>query len=83
MENRGSTDRAEPEYELRSLVPDPNVFSGGANDPERRAKTGQRGKDAAGSLLAGEAVADAYPAGFALNLNAQLSAGAGGSSGWH
>src|SRR6516165_7883197 len=76
VEYRRATNRAEPEGEFCSLVPDAQVFGGGAEDREGSRKPGQRCKDTAGSLLAGEAVADADH-GFALHLNAQLSAAAG------
>jgi hypothetical protein len=77
------TDRAEPESEPGSLIPDANVFGGGTEDFERRGEAGQCCEDTAGSLLAGEAVANANSAGLAFDLNAQLPAGTRGGSGRH
>src|SRR6267378_1259593 len=51
--------RAEPESELRSVVPDTHVFGGGAEDLERRSEARERREHTAGPALAGEAVADA------------------------
>jgi hypothetical protein len=75
VEDRGPADRAEPESELGALIPDPNVFGGAAEDFERSGEARQRCEDAAGSLLTGEAVANADSARFAFDFNAQLSAG--------
>jgi hypothetical protein len=75
--------RAEPESEPGSLIPDANVFRGGTEDFERSGKAGQGREDAAGSSLAGEAVANANSSGLAFDLNAQLPAGTRGGSGRH
>src|ERR1700733_5903412 len=78
-----AANRAEPEGEPRALIPDPNMFGGVAIDPERCIKASERRENAAGSTLAGEAVADAHAARLALDLNAQLPAGTGCGSGRH
>ena len=83
VKDRGPADRAEPESELRPLVADADIFGGGAEDLEWSGKAGECSEDAAGPLLTCEAVADANPARFALDLNAQLAAGARGGSRWH
>ena len=83
VEDRSPTDRAEPEDELGSLIPDTNVFGRGTEDLERSREAGQCCEDTAGPLLAGEAVANAYSSWFALDLNAQLSAGTRSCSGRH
>src|SRR5580698_4663215 len=72
-----AANRAEPEGELRALIPDPNMLGGVAIDPERRSEACERRENAAGPALAGEAVADAHAARLALDLNAQLPAGTG------
>jgi len=53
VENCCPADRAEPECELGSLIPDTNVFGGGTEDFERSGETGQCREDTAGPLLAG------------------------------
>jgi hypothetical protein len=83
VEDGSSTNRAEPEYELRSLIADANVLGGGTEDFERSGEAGQRCEDTAGPLLAGEAMAEADSSWFAFDLNAQLSARARGCSGRH
>jgi hypothetical protein len=75
VEDGRSTNGAEPEFELGSLIPDANVLGGRAEDFERSRETGQRREDTTGPLLAGEAVANANALWFALDLNAQLSTG--------
>ena len=80
VEDGSPTDWAEPEYELGSLIPDTDVFGRGTEDFERSRETGQCCEDAAGPLLAGEAVAKANSSRFAFDLNTQLSAGARGCS---
>ena len=83
VEDGSPTNRAEPEYELGSLIPDANVFGGGTKDFERSREAGQCCEDTAGPLLAGEAVANADASWFAFDLNAQLSAGARRCPGRH
>jgi hypothetical protein len=83
VEDGRPTGRAKPEYEPGPLIPDTDVFGGGTENFERGRKTGQCREDTAGSSLAGEAVANANSARFALDLNSQLSAGARGCSGRH
>jgi len=83
VEDSSSTNWAKPEYESCSLIPDTDVFGGGTEDFEWSREAGQCCEDAAGPLLTGEAVANANSTGFALDLNAQLSAGARGCSGRH
>ena len=68
------TNGAKPEDELGTLVPDTNVFGGIAKDLEGRVEAGQCREHTAGSLLAGETVADANASWLALNSNSQLSA---------
>jgi hypothetical protein len=80
MEDSSPANRAEPEYELGSFIPDSNVLGGGTEDFERSGEARQCCKDTAGPLLAGEAVANANSSWFAFDLNAQLSAGASGCS---
>jgi hypothetical protein len=74
VEDGSSTNGAEPEDELGTLVPDTNVFGGVAKDLEGRVEAGQCGEHTAGPLLAGEAMADANASWLALNSNPQLSA---------
>jgi hypothetical protein len=69
VEYGSPTDRAKPEYKLGSVIPDTNVFGGGAEDFERRGEAGQRREDSAGPLLAGEAMAEANPPWFAMDLD--------------
>ena len=83
VEDGSPTDRAEPEYELGSLIADTDVFGGGTEDFERSREAGQCCEDTAGPLLAGEAMAKADSSWFAFDLNAQLPAGTRGCSGRH
>ncbi len=83
VEDGSPTDRAEPEDELGSLIPDTNVFGRGTEDFEWSREAGQCCEDTARPLLAGEAVANANSLWLAFDLNAQLSAGARGCSGRH
>ena len=75
VEDGSTTNWAEPESELGSLIPDTDVFGGGTEDFERSREAGQCCEDTAGPLLAGEAVANATSSWLAFDLNAQLSAG--------
>ena len=75
VEDRRSANRAEAEYELRSLISDANVFGGSSGDFERGGEACERREYAAGPLLAGKAVAYAHASRLALDLYAQLSAG--------
>jgi len=75
VEDGGPADRAEPESELGAPISDSDVFGGSSEDFERSGEARQRCEDAAGSLLTGEAVANADSARFAFDFNAQLSAG--------
>jgi len=59
VEDGSSTNWAEPEYELGSLIPDSNVLGGDTEDFERSGEAGQCREDTACPLLAGEAVANA------------------------
>jgi len=81
VEDSSPTNRAKPEDESGSLVPDTHVFGGRTEDFERSREAGQCREDTAGPLLAGEAVANADAAWFAFDLNAQLSAATCRSSG--
>jgi hypothetical protein len=83
VEDGSPANRAEPEYEPGSLIPDANIFGGGTEDFERCREAGQRREDTAGPLLAGEAVANANASWLAFDLNAQLPTEAGGCSGRH
>ena len=83
VEDGSPTNWAKPEYEPCSLIPDTDVFGGGTEDFERSREAGQCCEDTAGPLLAGEAVANANSTRFAIDLNAQLSAGARGCSERH
>ena len=78
VKDGGSTDRAEPEPEPGSLIPNADVLGGGAGDRVRGREAGQRSKDAACSLLAGEAVANADDSRLAFNFNPELSTGTRG-----
>jgi hypothetical protein len=73
VEDGSSTNRAEPEDELGTLVPDTDVFGGVPKDLEGGVEAGQCREHTAGSLLAGEAVADANASWLTLNSNPQLS----------
>jgi hypothetical protein len=83
VEDGGPTDWAEPECELGSLISDADVFGGRAEYFERSREAGQGCEDTAGSLLAGEAVANADDSRLAFNFDAKLSTGARGCSGRH
>jgi len=83
VEDGSPTNWAEPEYELRPLIPDTDVFGGVAEDFERSREAGQCCEDTAGPSLAGEAVANANSPWLAFDLNAQLSAGTRGCSERH
>jgi hypothetical protein len=52
------------------LIADTNVFGGGTGDFERSREAGQCCEDAAGPLLASEAVANANASWIAFDLNA-------------
>jgi hypothetical protein len=78
-----STNRAEPELEPGSVIPNADVLGGGTRDHVRSGETGQRCEDTACSLLAGEAVANADDSRLAVNFDAKLSTGARGCSGRH
>ena len=83
VEDGRPADRAEPEYEARSLIADPEVFGGDAVDLEWRREAGQCRKDTACASLARQAVANAAANRFTVDLDPQLAAGAGGRSGSH
>jgi hypothetical protein len=70
MEHGRSADGAEPESELGALVTDSNVLGCSAVDLVGSPEGGQRCKDAAGSTLTSEAVANADPERCSLNLDA-------------
>src|SRR5690606_16787745 len=78
-----AADRAEAEPEACALVASADILGGAAGHPVGRGEGGERGKDAAGAALAGEAVAEADSARLTLHLDSQLTAGAGGCSGRH
>src|SRR5580692_12245492 len=75
--DRGTTGGAEAKRDLRSLIPDSNVFNTAAADLESEAgKTSLLAEYTAGSPLAGQAVAYGYAKRFPLHLNLKLTAGA-------
>ena len=80
VEEVRSTDWTEPEDELCALVAGADIFGCGANDFVGSDEACQGGEYAAGSPLAGKAVANACSYRLALDFNAQLTAGAGGCS---
>jgi hypothetical protein len=71
-----STNRAKPERELRSLVPNADVLGGGTGDRVGAREAGQRCEDTACSLLAGKAVADADGSRLAVNFDTKLATAA-------
>lgn len=83
VEDGRPADRTEPESEPGALVAGTDVFGGGSEDLERPGEAGQGREDAAGSLLAGEAMANTDAPRLAFDLDAQLSAKAGGCTGRH
>ena len=76
VEQGRSASRTKPEREHGTLVSDAHIFSGFAENAERRRKACQCCEDAAGPALACEAMANADRSWLAFDLNAQLSAGA-------
>jgi hypothetical protein len=85
VEYRGPANGAKPKYELGSAVADASEFGRGTGYLVWSGESGQRCENAAGPLLAGQAVANANSPWLTFDFNAQLSAGARGSSGkhWH
>jgi hypothetical protein len=83
VEDGRPTNWAKPECEPCALIPDTNVFGGGAEDLEGSREARQGRKDTAGPLLAGEAMANANASRLAFDLNTQLSARARGRSEGH
>lgn len=83
MEHVRSADGAEPEPELCPLVSGANVFRGFAGDLVWHGEGGESREDAPGSTLASEAVTDPDAERLAMNLDAQLAAGARGCSRRH
>jgi hypothetical protein len=78
VENIRPANRTEPENEPGALITDTGVFSGMTVDFERTGKARQRCEHAAGSSLAGEAVANANTPWVAFDFNAKLPAGTRG-----
>src|SRR5690606_20100512 len=72
----------EAEAEARAALARADVLGGVPEDLVGRIEAGQRREHAAGAALAGETVADAHP-GRALDLDAELPAGAGGGAARH
>ena len=83
VEDGRSADRAEPEYEPGSLIPDADVFGAGTEDFEWSREAGQCREDTTGPLLACETVTNANASWFTFDPNAQLSAATRGCSGRH
>ncbi len=75
MEQVGPADRAEAE--LRPLIAGADMPAGLASHLLGMGEAGDSRKDAADPMQADRAMTDAYTTRFALNLNVQLSAGAG------
>jgi hypothetical protein len=75
MKHIRPADGAEPEIVSRSLVSSANIFGRGSEHLIRECKTGESCKNAAGTTLAGEAVANTNAIRFTLNFNTQLTAG--------
>ena len=57
---------------LGAVVAGADVLGGGAGDVVRGGEAGERGEDAAGALLTGEAVADAGAEGGAVDADAEV-----------
>jgi hypothetical protein len=74
VKNRASANRAKPEAECCSLVAGADVFGSGTGNGKRGGVSSQRRENAAGALLAREAVANAGTQRIALNVDAELSA---------
>jgi len=72
MEDRCSAHWTEAKPELGTLITESDVLRGLAEDPVWSRKTCKRCEDAASSLLAGEAMADADKARFTLYFDAKL-----------
>ena len=83
VEHRGAADRAEAESEPGALITGADVFGGSAGYLIRRRKAGKRGEDGSCSPLALEAVTNANPTRFAVNLDPELAARAGSDSTGH
>ena len=83
VEDRGSANRTKPEHESRSSIADTNVLRRSAKNVERGGEARECCENAAGPLLAREAVADANTSRLAFDFYTQLSAGTGGGSGRH
>src|SRR5689334_12953247 len=67
-----ATHRAEPELELRAVIPGAHELGGLTLDLEGCVEAGERGEHAAGAALTGETMAQADLR-FALDLDAQLA----------
>lgn len=83
MEQVAAADRAEAEHEARTVIADAPVFGCVARHLIRRSEARERGKNAAGALLAGVTVADANTERFTVDLDAKLAAAAGCGSRGH
>jgi hypothetical protein len=83
VENSSPTNRAEPECEPGSLIPDTNIFGRGTEDLEGSGEAGQCRENTARPVLAGQTVANTHSAWLTFDLDTKLPAGAGGCSGRH
>src|SRR5271169_3244850 len=82
--NRGATCGTEAKPEARSFIPHPNVLAAPARDLESHAReTSLLAKYAAGSSLAGKAVAYGYSDGPSPYFYLKLTAGAGSGARLH
>ncbi len=80
MEQVAAADRAEAEHEARALIAGAPIFGRVPGDSIRCGEAREGGEDAAGTLLAREAMADADAERFAVELDAELTATAGSDS---
>lgn len=83
VEKVGAADGAEAKPELGALITGADVLGGDAGDLVRAAEAREGGKDAAGPLLAGEAMADADDARLAVDRDPKLPAMTGSGSRSH
>ena len=81
VEKVGAAHGAEPEPELCTLITRTDVLSGFPEDFVRPRETREGREDAASSLLAGKAMANADNARLTFNFDAKLPTVAGGGSG--
>src|SRR5690606_29783921 len=83
VEHGRAADGAEAEPEPGALVAGAHVLGCGAMDRGGRGEAGERRKHTARPALTGEAMTHADAPRLAVDLDAQLAAGAGGGSGGH